>query len=145
MALHLIKLCVGCENIVDLAGSVDRAMARRRAAGQPEFYTHTTRMVPKRIEEIVDGGSLYWVIRGKVQCRQEIAAIEPFVDAEGISRCRLLLRPVIVPTFHQERRPFQGWRYLKSEDAPRDLENDGGSPGALPTELRLELAQLGLL
>src|SRR5690606_20727518 len=119
--LHLLKLCVGCDSIDDLRQSVERAMHRRRAEGAPEFYRHTTRMMPKRAADLLAGGSLYWVIRGSVQCRQELAEIVSHVDGEGISRCRLLLRPTIIPTVPQPRRPFQGWRYLRGEDAPRDL------------------------
>lgn len=145
MPLHLIKLCVGCDSIEDLRGSVERTAARKRAAGLAEHYVHTTRMIPKRTDELVSGGSLYWVIRGNVQCRQEIADIEPFVDSGGVSRCRLKLAPVVVATFRQPRRPFQGWRYLDSKDAPRDL--DYGDPGIadLPAELQQQLADLGLL
>jgi hypothetical protein len=143
MPLHLLKLCVGCDSIEDLRGSIERAMARRRAEGSPELYRHTTRMIPKRMEELLAGGSLYWVIRGSVLCRQELAAITPFVDDNGVSRCRLMLRPQIVPTVPQPRRPFQGWRYLRPEDAPADLS--GSASEALPLQLRQELAALGLL
>jgi len=101
--------------------------------------------VPKRVDELLDGGSLYWVIRGAIQCRQEIAAIEPFVDGEGISRCRIVLRPEIMPTAPQPKRPFQGWRYLKEADAPRDLGSSSAAQMALPPQLRQELAELGLL
>lgn len=100
-------------------------------------------MMPKRAAELLAGGSLYWVIRGSVQCRQELAEIVSHVDGEGISRCRLLLRPTIIPTVPQPRRPFQGWRYLRGEDAPRDLGEAGGE--GLPPDLRQELADLGLL
>lgn len=141
MPLHLLKLCVGCDSIDDLRQSVERAMARRRADGEAELYRHTTRMFPKRAEELLAGGSLYWVIRGSVQCRQELADIAPFVDAEGISRCRILLRPAIIPVTPQPRRPFQGWRYLRAEEAPADLQSDGD----LPSHLQQELAALGLL
>lgn len=143
MPLHLLKLCVGCDSIEDLRESVERAMERRRADGEAELYRHTTRMSPKRAGELLAGGSLYWVIRGAVQCRQELADIVPHVDAEGISRCRLMLRPAIIPTAPQPRRPFQGWRYLSSEDAPVDLQARDGS--GLPLALQQELAALGLL
>jgi hypothetical protein len=145
VVLHLLKLCVGCDSVDDLRRSVDSAMVRRRASGLPEVYVHKTRMVPRRAGELVAGGSLYWVIRGQVQCRQEIAAIEPFVDAEGVSRCRLALKPVVVATLRQPRRAFQGWRYLKPADAPGDLHAGDGGQEDLPAGLRLELAELGLL
>ncbi|TKB04000.1 MAG: DUF1489 family protein, partial [Mesorhizobium sp.] len=84
----------------------------RRRAGEPAEHYHTTRMVPTRGAEITDGGSLYWVIKGNVQCRQLITEIQTFTDDEGIGRCRLILDPEVVRTDWQPRRAFQGWRYL---------------------------------
>ena len=145
MPLHLIKLCVGCDSIEDLGGWIaERAKAARRAGKRPE-HKHTTRMVPKRAAEIVDGGSLYWVIRGNVQVRQLITAIRPFVDADGIGRCHLVLDRSTVATEWQPRRAFQGWRYLLPEAAPRDLRDPRAGLRQLPPELRRDLADLGLL
>jgi hypothetical protein len=101
-------------------------------------------MVPKRAKELLDGGSLYWVIKGNIQVRQRLTAIRPFTDKEGIHRCDLVLEPKLVATQWQPRRAFQGWRYLKAEEAPADL-SEGTGKNALPPELRLELAELGLL
>ena len=142
MTLHLIKLCVGCESIEDLSEWIERKLAEKRRAGLPVEQYHTTRMVPKRIGELLDGGSLYWVIRGSVQVRQPLGDIRSFVDEEGIGRCRLVLEPVLFPTERQPRRPFQGWRYLQPEDAPADLS--AVRAGGLPPELAAELSDLGL-
>ena len=119
MALNLVKLCVGCSAIEELAAWIDFKLDERRRAGLPAEQFHTTRMVPKRVEELLDGGSLYWVIKGNVQCRQRLTDIRTFTDDEGTSRCHLVLDPRIIPTEWQPRRAFQGWRYLTSEDAPR--------------------------
>jgi len=102
-------------------------------------------MVPKRTDELLDGGSLYWVIRGQIACREELIAIRPFVDKDGIGRCRLVLRPKVIVVEPRPFRAFQGWRYLQAKDAPRDL--DRAAPGArhMPEELRRELRDLGLL
>ena len=143
MTLHLIKLCVGCDSIDDLVEWIDFRMKEKRKAGQPLEHFHTTRMVPKRAAELIDGGSLYWVIKGIVQARQRIVDVRPFVDDEGIGRCRLVLEPKVVPTQWQPKRPFQGWRYLEGKDAPRDLKR-GRRGGGLPPELGAELAALGL-
>jgi hypothetical protein len=142
MALHLIKLCVGCDSVEDLAAWIEqRQKAKRRRGGRPE-HVHVTRMVPRRISELLDGGSLYWVIKGTVQARQRLLDIQPFVDSDGIGRCRLVLEPKLIRTEWQPRRPFQGWRYLSANDAPRDLKK--GSGDDLPAALRAELAELGL-
>jgi len=145
MALNLIKLCVGADSVDDLRAWIDYRLAEKRAAGKPAEHMHTTRMVPKRADEIVGEGSLYWVIKGRVQCRQRIVDIRPFVDAEGISRCHIVLDPEVVLTHSQPKRPFQGWRYLKPEDAPGDLGSSGEGIETLPAEMRNELADLGLI
>ncbi|CAG1011142.1 MAG: DUF1489 family protein [Rhizobiaceae bacterium] len=145
MALNLLKLCVGCESVEDLEEWIASRLAECRRHGRPEEQFHTTRMVPTRAAEIVDGGSLYWVIKGSVQCRQRITEIRPFTDGEGIGRCHLVLDPVVVRTEWQPRRAFQGWRYLKPEDAPADLGKGRAALAELPPKLRRELAELGLL
>jgi hypothetical protein len=140
MALHLIKLCVGVETISELEEWVERRMRERGC------HFHTTRMVPKRGEELVSGGSLYWVIKGQVACRQKLIGIEPFTDDQGIGRCRLMLEPVVRPVRPRPCRAFQGWRYLTPKDAPPDLGRRGsGDLGKMPEQMRRELAQLGLL
>lgn len=145
MALHLLKLCVGVETIDDLADHIDRRLAGQRSRGEKPEQFHTTRMVPKRRDELLAGGSLYWVIKGNVQVRQKLIDIRPFTDAEGISRCHLVMEPVLAPTLWQPRRAFQGWRYLKAGDAPGDLGTGGEGLEDMPAEMRRELAALGLL
>jgi hypothetical protein len=145
MTLHLIKLCVGCDSVADLSGWIKQRLKQKKARGEKAEHIHTTRMVPKRGDELLDGGSLYWVIRGQIMCRQDLRAIRPFVDKDGIGRCRLVLRPKVVPVEPRPFRAFQGWRYFADKDAPRDL--DRAAPGArhMPEQLRRELTQLGLL
>lgn len=143
MTLHLIKLCVGCSSPEELAAWIDYRLAEMRVEGQKPEQMHTTRMVPKQVDELLDGGSLYWVMKGNVQCRQKLLDIRPFTDTDGIQRCHLVLEPKIILTAWQPRRAFQGWRYLKPDDAPMD-ENSNGK-NQLPAELRQELADLGLL
>lgn len=142
MTIHLIKLCVGCDSIEDLAEWVEYRLGEARKARRKPEHFHVTRMVPKRVGDLLDGGSLYWVIKGVVQVRQRLADIRPFVDDEGIPRCRLVLDPKLVATQWQPKRPFQGWRYFDAKDVPRDLK--GGRPDDMPPALRAELAELGL-
>ena len=145
MPLHMLKLCVGVETIDDLAGHIATRADIARRAGQVFEQRHPTRMIPKRADEILDGGSLYWVIKGQVQVRQSILAIRPFTDGGGIKRCHLVLEPLLVPTVWQPKRPFQGWRYLKPQEAPADLGDDRSAEADLPVDLRRELTTLGLL
>lgn len=145
MALNLLKLCVGVSAVEELQAWIDYRLDERRRQGREAIQAHTTRMTPKRMDELLDGGSLYWVIKGNVQARQHLADIRPFVDPNGIKRCDLVLEPRLILTEWQPRRAFQGWRYLKAEDAPRDVGENGTGANALPPELRVELANLGLL
>ncbi len=145
MALHLIKLCVGCGSIEELEDWVQLRIAEMRRSGQKPEHRHTTRMLPKRAADLLDGGSLFWVIRGNVQVRQRLLDVRPFRDSDGVQRCHLVMEPTLTATEWQPRRAFQGWRYLVPADAPRDLGRDRGELRELPVELRQELASLGLL
>jgi hypothetical protein len=145
MALHLIKLCVGAESIADLEEWVAERVAERVRRGGAPRSQHVTRMVPSRAAELVDGGSLYWVIKGQLAARQRLLEIEPFVDADGIGRCRLWLDPEVAPLRPRPMRPFQGWRYLAVADAPPDLSASGAGAVEMPEELRRTLGELGLL
>ncbi|MBT9370142.1 DUF1489 family protein [Rhizobium sp. CSW-27] len=145
MALHLIKLCVGADSLQDLRDWVSERCITAMAAGLAPHTTHTTRMVPKRVDELLDGGSLYWVIKGQVAARQPLLDIQTFTGADGIGRCNLVLGPEVIETAPQPKRPFQGWRYYKQEDVPRDLGAVGEDLAEMPEHLRRELAELGLL
>ncbi len=142
MPLHLIKLAVGIRDLDHLAEVQDRRAVLLDGRSRIPVYT---RSLPKRGEELLAGGSLYWVIKGSVAARQRVLAIDTGTDEEGESHCVLQLdaeRVATVPTPH---RPFQGWRYLSPEAAPRDLSDAGGAGEAMPAHLAAELRALGLL
>lgn len=145
MALHLIKLCVGCDSTAELAGWIRERMRQAKAKGLPRHHIHVTRMAPKRVDALLEGGSLYWVIRGEIACREKLVAIEPFRDRDGISRCRLVMAPKLIAVAPRPMRAFQGWRYLDAKDAPPDLTAGPKGTAALPEPLRRELRELGLL
>ncbi|MFK7792602.1 MAG: DUF1489 family protein [Devosiaceae bacterium] len=146
MTLHLIKLCVGATSVEDHSAWIAYMLERKRQLGLPAEQLHTTRMVPKQRDALLEGGSLYWVIKGSVQARQKLVDIRPFKDEEGINRCHLVLDPQLIPTRPQPRRPFQGWRYFKASDAPADLAGLSGSGADKMTpDMRNELIELGLL
>lgn len=144
MTIHLVKLCVGAESVADLEAWIAKKAAANEKAGRGRVHDHVTRMRPRRRGELLGGGSLYWVIKGVVLARQRILDFEPRTGADGIERTALLLKPALVLTEPQPRRAFQGWRYLRPEDAPRDLPRARGRSPA-PPELSVKLAQLGLL
>jgi hypothetical protein len=147
MAMHLIKLCVGADSIGDLEAWIAERIAATAKRGKPGEHAHTTRMTPKRTEELLDGGSLYWVIKGFVSCRQAIIGLRPVVGKDGIGRCQILLDPKVVAVEPRPRAAFQGWRYLLAKEAPPDLTRGRRADGlaAMPEPLRRELAELGLI
>ena len=145
MPLHMLKLCVGVDTVQELEDRIKQRLKQKKKNGEKAQHIHTTRMVPKRADEIVAGGSLYWVIRGQILCRERLLAIRPFTDKDGIGRCRLVMDGKLVLVQPRPFRAFQGWRYLTVKDAPYDL--DRAAPGArnMPEQMRRELRELGLL
>ncbi len=145
MALHLLKLCVGAASIGDLEAWIKASLAIRKARGIAPEQMHTTRMIPKRMDELLDGGSLFWVIKGQIAARQKLIDVRPFTDSEGVSRCNLVLEPKVIPVMPRPCRPFQGWRYLVDKDAPIDIGKAGAGIVEMPETLRHELRDLGLI
>ncbi|MEL6661367.1 MAG: DUF1489 domain-containing protein [Pseudomonadota bacterium] len=124
----MIKLCVGAESIADLA-----AWQQKLLQTYPK-PVHHTRMSPKRRDELLAGGSIYWVIRKVIRARQRIIDIRTVDDRAGKPMCELVFDPEIIPVVPRRKRPFQGWRYLKVADAPADLE-----PGRKASDVPLGL------
>lgn len=139
MTVHLIKLSAGCVSVEQL-----EAWQSARSAAHGRLF-HRTRMRPRRVEDILDGGSIYWVIKGEVRVRQPILGMESETGEDGVSRALLLLRPGLIRTMPQGRRAFQGWRYLEPGDAPSDLPAGAEDFAGMPPEMRAELRVLGLL
>ncbi len=144
MSVHLIKLCVGVEDPETLRDYHVRRLAKQKKAGQKQELMHVTRMTPRRAGELLDEGSIYWVMKGVVRCRQKILELRPLVDDEGKTHCGLVLDPEIVLTERLAKRPFQGWRYLEKPNAPKDARSVEGE-NDMPLEMREELRELGLL
>jgi hypothetical protein len=142
--LHLVKLCVGVERVEELARWQEKRAAERRSAGEDDRPRHVTRMWPRRADELLAGGSLYWVMKGVILARQPIAALEETDLGDGVTRCAIVLSPELIRTVPAPRRPFQGWRYLKPGDAPADLSSAGAGDAALPPELSAALSEVGV-
>ncbi|WP_408903838.1 DUF1489 family protein [Rhodopila sp.] len=136
-----MKLAVGVRDIEDL-----RAWQAERALTHPPLR-HRTRMAPRRREEVLDGGSIYWVINGSMLVRQRILDIIEDTRDDGTACAALVLDPGLVPLEGRPVRAFQGWRYLDADDAPADQKGPGEVSGldVLPAALRRELRALCLL
>ena len=142
MAIHLQKLSVGSESITTLQDWQKMVVRRRTQKGLSPHHQHVTRMFPKQKEALLEGGSIYWVIKGLIQCRNEIVALEKTQTNDGRKACAIIMEPKLIPVVPTPKRPFQGWRYLKAGDVPADLSELGGA-NDLPPELRAKLAELG--
>ena len=137
--VNLVKLCVGAETINDLTDRQDNLNRKDK-----NRRTHVTRMWPKRGDEILNGGSLFWVIKGFIQARQKIIGLEEAFGQDNIRRCSIVLDPEVFLTTSVKKRPFQGWRYLNPADAPPDLYKISSSEPTLPNELAIALADIGV-
>jgi hypothetical protein len=145
MTLHLVKLCVGATSIEDLAAWQKQNRRRKTRDGKACVY-HPTYQSPKRQAELLDGGSLYWVMRGIILVRQTLVGLKEGTKDDGTPCCHILLAPPLIPVRPTPRRAFQGWRYLDADDAPADLKSGKRDQIAvMPAEMRKRLADLGLI
>lgn len=138
--INILKLCVGAERVEDLLDW----QRSPRAKGPDGLPRHVTRMWPKREAEVVAGGSLYWVFKGVILARQRILRFDPVDRGDGITRCGLVLDPDVRRTEAVPKRPFQGWRYLLADHAPRDLPKGRELSEQLPPRLEAALAEIGV-
>jgi hypothetical protein len=155
MAVHLVKLCVGIESIDELvawfASDACKKARKRKGLKSSNEHAHWTRMKPKRAEDVLDGGSLYWVIRGRICVRHRILRLDDVADEKGKAYCAIVYDPTMILTETRPRRAFQGWRYLEDSDAPADLSDQRAALRAaraeadLPPKMVAELKALGLL
>lgn len=143
MTLHIIKLCVGVDTVQDLIDWQAIRLKDLKKKGKPLELVHVTRMTPKRKEEVLDGGSLYWVIKGQIAARQKLIDLRK-VTKNGTPHCGLVFEPKLMPVQRRAHRAFQGWRYFDPKDAPPDARGTKGLE-KLPEKLQVELVNLGLL
>ena len=146
MPLNLVKLAVGITDIDHLKIIQTKKLQDPNLnQGNKKTLYHITRNTPRRYEEIVNGGSLYWVIKRVIQVRQLITGVESIKKTDGKSSCALILDPVLSKTVPRPFRPFQGWRYLTPDMAPEDLPSHENKNEQIPYKLAKELQNLGLL
>jgi hypothetical protein len=139
VTLHLIKLAVGAKSVADVA-----AWQASRAKAAPPLR-HRTRNFPRRAEEILDGGSIYWVVNRVLSVRQRIEDIVAAKREDGTACTDIVLHPKLIAVRGRLVKPFQGWRYLTAEDAPPDESAGAAARSELPESMKRELAMLALL
>lgn len=146
MTLNIVKLCVGAASIEDLAAWQKGRLREQKARGAAPRLFHATFQTPKRQAELLDGGSLYWVIKGVIQVRQRLVGFDEGTRADGSPCCLILLDKALIPVRPVPRRAFQGWRYLAADDAPEDLGTGRGDGlQTFPPEMRRQLLELCLI
>ena len=145
MTVHLVKLCVGIARLEALQEWQARRLASLARAGQRPELCHQTMQMPRRREEVLEGGSLYWVIKGFVCARQRILDLKETTRDDGRKCCGIVLDPDLVSTRPHPRRPFQGWRYLTADEAPPDARMLDDADSDMPPGMREELRALRLI
>ncbi len=146
MTIHLVKLSAGTDSIESLAEwQAHRLRQMKRDGQKPEMF-HRTLQMPRRRDELLAGGSIYWVIKGMVQARQRLRDLRPGTRLDGSPCTLIIFDNDLIPVRPIPRRAFQGWRYLSEDDAPADLADAGLSGfGDMPPKMRRELAELCLI
>ena len=139
--INLVKVCVGISSVANL---IERQQSRIDS-GQYKTPEHITRMHPRRTNELLNGGSIYWIINGFIKARQSILALESRKGLDGIYRCAIVMNQKIVRTQQMRRRPFQGWRYLPPENSPADINDTLINGDTLPIEIAIEIDKIGVI
>jgi len=145
VTLHLVKLGVGIDSVDHLRRRQSERLKAMKAAGETPQLIHRTFQMPKRRDELLDGGSLYWVIKGVIQARQPLADLSEGHKDNGSRCCVISLKRKLTLVRPHPRRAFQGWRYLYADDAPADLSASDHALSDLPATMRRELSELGLI
>ena len=141
--VNLIKLCVGTSNVSDLYNSQKNRIIYHEKSDLPATF-FITRMRPKRENEILNGGSVFWVFKRLILARQKIIGFEDFIGDDTIKRCKIILDRKIILTDTHQKKPFQGWRYFKEQDAPKDREMFSEDNLQLPFKIEKELSEIGI-
>lgn len=145
MSVNLLRMAVGIESTGHLRRrQAERLEAYRREHGEAVLRTFT-RNVPRRAGELIDGGSIYWVIKRFIRVRQRILGVDEFRNDDGKRRCFITLDPELTPVEMRAQKPFQGWRYLRPGDSPPDVRISREQSGELPPEMAADLRELGLI
>jgi len=145
MTVHLIKLCVGVETVKELAEWQAERLDRLERQGKAPELSHRTLQAPRRRDEVLDGGSLYWVVKGFVLVRQRVLDLRADAKDDGTACCGIVLDAELVATRPHPRRAFQGWRYLDPADAPKDVTGFADSADGMPPAMREDLRELRLI
>ena len=139
MTVHLKKLSVGMDTLESLV------IRQRQIIDAGRELLHPTRNWPRRKEELLDGGSLYWIIKGQMVARQPIKDFIEVLQPDSKPKCGIILEPGLVPVWPRKEKIFQGWRYLESSDIPADMPTSETDETPMPLSLAKELRELGLL
>ena len=144
MVVHLLKMCVGIEDVEHLRQVQSARIEQSLAQGLGDRLWHRTRHMPRREAEVLGGGSIYWIIKRFVRVRQRIIGLEAVIGRDGVPRCDIVFDTELIRTEPQPRRPHQGWRYLKPEHAPNDLDPKSRDQD-IPEEMAMDLSEIGLI
>ena len=145
MTVNLLRMAVGVESVGHL-GTIQAQRMKAAAKGRETKHLYTyTRNIPRRSTELLDGGSIFWVVKRYIRVRQRILEIEDNTNSEGRRYCAIELDPELIRVEPRRQKAFQGWRYIGVKDVPADLAQSSAATDDLPPELADELRELGLI
>ena len=144
MTVHLLRMAVRVESIAHLREIQSERVKTENNGGEGALFTYT-RNIPRRSDELANGGSIYWVVKRLIRVRQPILSLHQQTNAEGRDYCAIELDPTHIQVEPQRQRAFQGWRYFRVEDVPPDLDTAQSDSSDLPPEMAAELRELGLI
>ena len=144
MTIHLLRMAARVESVAKLKQLQAERLVQSAIENKSELFTYT-RNIPKRIDELIDDGSIYWVIKKYIKVRQRILGIERHTNEEGRAYCAIQIDPELKQVVARRQKAFQGWRYLKPEDIPVDLHLSQSKLANLPSALADALRELGLI
>ena len=144
MTVHLLRMAVQVESIAHLKQIQADRLHKQLAQGEAGLYTYS-RNIPKRADDLIDGGSIFWVIKRYIRVRQRILGIERHTNEEGRPYCAFQIEAEPIKVVPRRQKAFQGWRYLKPEDVPSDIGVSRSQATDMPTEMANELRELGLI
>lgn len=142
MSVNLLKPALRINDIYEFAG---RQQLRHIPYKGEYVYPVWTSRKPAREKELLDG-SVYWIVKKQIQCRQKIVAIEPY-EADGDEKPSFLIlcEPQLIRTQAITKRPFQGWRYLEADNVPPDIGKVYVEDEPPPPKMEKELREAGLI
>lgn len=143
MTVHFLKPALQIQDIYEFTQRQQIRM--KQIDGKAAYPVYTSRR-PARQNDLLNNGSVYWIVKNHIQCRQAIHDILEIPGENGEKPAYVLLcDPQLIRTWPQPQRAFQGWRYLEPAKAPADIGPVRAEDTPPPPDMAKLLLEAGLL